>query len=94
MYANLTEKQHYKKTYCEVVMQVSAQTFRKLANELLEKVTDKNDTEHKVWIVLATFCTMQSINDTRYFPGDITLEAERLNNPRENNVQFLQSRSP
>lgn len=73
-------------------MQVSAKAFLKRANELAEKVLDKDKAEHKVWIVLAPFCTKSYIIDARYLPGSTILEAERPTKPGNNNVQFLQGK--
>lgn len=36
---------------------------------------------------------MRYIKDTWYSPGDTTLEAEKLKEPKENSVQLLQSSS-
>lgn len=47
-----------------------------------------------MWIVSVPFFAMSYINDARYIPGETTLEIEKANKPRENNVPFLQSTSP
>lgn len=44
-------------------------------------ITEKNESEHKLWRVPASFCSMRFIKKARYLPGDHTLEAGRLNKP-------------
>lgn len=79
--------------YREYVMHVTAKSFQKLTSVLPEKVVDKEAIGLKVWIVPASCCSMPYINDARYLLGDSTLETERLNEPRDNNLHFLQHRS-
>lgn len=75
MYAILTKKGKKTKTYCEVVMLVSAQILREWANEIPEKVMDKNGTGYKVSVVPATIFAMQFFTDTRYLPAADTLKS-------------------
>lgn len=74
-------------------MQVVAKRLGKWANEVLEKVMDKDGDDHERWIVAQLVCAMQYINNARYMPGDTTLAAKMLNNSRENNTHFLQGKS-
>lgn len=46
----------------------------------------------EVCIVITPSGAMSYINVVRYFPGDTTFEAERLDNPKENNVPFSHNR--
>lgn len=55
---------------------------------------DKYEVEHKMRIVSAPFCSTQYFNIARHLSGDTIEEAERLTEPRGNNVQFLQCKSP
>lgn len=74
-------------------MQVTAERFRKRAKERLEKVVDKEGIKHNVWKVPAPCCYMRFTNDASYCFGDTTIEDERLNKRKENNVQFCKVNS-
>lgn len=52
-------------------------------------VAAESENEDEVWIGPALFCAMRSLNDAKYFPGDIPLEIESFKKPRKNNVRFL-----
>lgn len=62
-------------------MLLTADTFRKLENDLSEKFMDKERIGHKLWKVPARFCALQYVNDARYLPRDTTLEIVKLNKP-------------
>lgn len=79
--------------YGEGVLKRTAKTFRKCANELSEMVTNGDQVEYEVWTVPVPYFATRYINHPRYFPGDISMEAERLNKAIKNIVQFLQSGS-
>lgn len=55
---------------------------------------DKDEFEHKVWMVQEQFYAIRYIIDARYLLGGSTIRAERLNIPEENTVQFLQGSAP
>lgn len=74
-------------------MRVNAESFQKQANALPEKTNGSDGVEHKVWVVRAPFWAMWYNSDARYFPRDATLDADGLNKPRQNKVQFQQGKS-
>lgn len=82
------------KKYGEAAIQVTAEMFGKCANELQEKVMEKDGAEQNAWILSATFCSTRYRTEGRYLVGYSTLEADQLNKPRETKVQFFQRRSP
>lgn len=75
VYTDLTNERHNTKTYGKA-MKVTAKTFWKWENELLQKIMDKDGVEQKVW--MTKFSGNRYINDARYLPGDITLQATWL----------------
>lgn len=52
-YPNTIKEWQTMKTYRKCVMQVTAKTFRNLANELQEKLVGKDKVAYKVWIASA-----------------------------------------
>lgn len=68
--------------------------FRKQTDELLTKVSDKDGNEHMVWMIPAPFCATRYTKDSRKIFKENTLVFERVRQPLENNVRFLQSASP
>lgn len=56
--------------------------------ELLERLKDGEGIAHEEWMDTAPHCAMQYFNDTKHFPGDTLLEAERMNKRRKYNVHF------
>lgn len=78
------------KKYGEGVVKVTDNTFRKWTNELSEFVTHRDGVDNKVWIVIAIFCAMRNINNAKNWLGGTTQKTERLTEPREINLQFLQ----
>lgn len=70
------------------------ETFRKLANELNERVTEKHGVVHKIWIVHVPFCAVRYLNDARYLLGNTTQNSGNWQDLRQNSVKFLQSKSP
>lgn len=68
------------------MIQVTAESFRKQANDPQEKVVEKDGIERKVWIAATPLCAIQDINKARYFPGITTSSTERFKKPGENNV--------
>lgn len=89
VYADQTRTKQWTKKYCGRAIEVTIEGFRKWANQLLEKVNDRDGNEHTIWTVPSLFCAIKCINDARYFPGGNTPDAERWRNPKEKNVQFL-----
>lgn len=76
---NLTTERCKRNIYEEGVMKVTTETFRKLRKELPVSVVSKDEIEYSVWTVPAPLCAVRYINDARYLPEEITLEADRLN---------------
>lgn len=64
--------------------------FSKFAFKVPEKYLDCRGKERSSWIVLACFCCVQFINDSRYFSVHKAMEFERHTQPRESIVSFLQ----
>lgn len=89
VYAYLTMESEKTKTCAEGVMHVVAEKFQKWAIELPEKEMGEDGVEHNLCIAPAPVFSMQYINSARYLLGDNSLEAERLNERKENHVQFL-----
>lgn len=71
VYVNLTKERYKTKTYREGVMQVTAQTFWKLVNNLPEKVMKKDGIRHKALVVPAPFFALQYISDACFLPGTV-----------------------
>lgn len=92
VYFNLNKERRKTKTYEEVLMQVSTETFRKYANEVQEKKVDKDGIDRRVSVVPAPFRAMRDSNDATYVPAGTTQQSKRLNKRAGNNVQFLQGR--
>lgn len=65
------------KTYEEGVIQATAEQFHKWANELTQKVMDKDGIDEIAWISSAPFRTMRYIKSSTYLSEDTTLETER-----------------
>lgn len=61
-------------------------------NLLLEKISDRNEIEHKAWLVQLHFCAMRDAKDVRYLREDLTFVIEKLEKPRKNELHLLQSR--
>lgn len=72
---------------------MTTETFLKCANELLNKFIHKVVIARKVWIAPSTFWAMPYLNNARDLRGGTTLEAETLNEIRENNVHLSQDGS-
>lgn len=88
VYADLGQELQSTKRYGEGYMEVTAESFRKWALDLNEKVSDSKGQTHSVWVVPAPFCAMRYINDPRYLQGDkAKLETRRVS-PRRANVEF------
>lgn len=64
--------------------------FPTWAKKVPEKFLDDDGIENKMWIIPAPIFVLPYINYTNCISGDSTLEAERLNEAKKNNVQFLQ----
>lgn len=94
VYASLAQERHKTNKYGERVVQMTAETFQRLANELSKMVVEKDVIEHNVSKAAVLFCSTLYINDARHFPGETILETERWKKPGENNVQFCQGKSP
>lgn len=94
VYASLTRKRHGTKTRVQRVMPVTVETFRKWANKLPQKVTDKHGFDHKVCIVPVSFCAILVTSDERCFLGVTRLNIERWKNLRQNNFKVLHRKSP
>lgn len=90
----MRNERHKKRTYVESVRHVTAETFQKWSNNVAESVVNNDGAEQEVLKLPALFCAIRYINDAKYFQGDATVEAERLNKQEENNVQFLQRKAP
>lgn len=54
----------------------------------------KDGIDRRIWIVPAPLCATLYINNDRYLPGYTTLESERLEEQKKNNVQLLKGKSP
>lgn len=52
------------------IMKLTKDIFPKWASRLHEKVHDRDNVEHNMWIVAVPFCAMLHINYRGYFPGD------------------------
>lgn len=59
VHAHLTKQRHYTKTYGERVVLVTAETFLRWANEVLEIVTNKERPENYYLLVSIAFNTMR-----------------------------------
>lgn len=68
-------------------MLVTAKTFPKVANELHEKLTNKEVTRNDSKIVKVSCSSLRFINDYWYRPGGTTLEVESMIGPWEDYVQ-------
>lgn len=78
VYPNLTKARQTMETSGEGMMQVTSKTFRERANELLEKVTDNEGDQHKMWVEPVSFCVMLYISDARNLREDTMRETEKL----------------
>lgn len=58
VYENVTRLQQSGRVYGEHVMSVTAQTFKRLANKLPAKATDRPGKEDNVRVVRGLFCAM------------------------------------
>lgn len=88
VYWYMTPERNVMKTYGETAMLETAETFQVRVSGLPGRLASKNKNENKVQIVLAAVCVMRYSNSTRDFPGETTLETEKLKKPRENSVRF------
>lgn len=78
VFENLTMEGQKAKTYGEGVVQVTAESSRKWANDISKKIVSKDESEQKLWIVPALFYVMLYINDVRHSRGDQSLKVEML----------------
>lgn len=89
-YENVTKKNYKTKTYARGkgwgVMRVYTEVSGKCVDELLEKVLDKNGIARRVWIVPTPICAMEDINDARYLRVGSTLQTEKFEKRKDNNV--------
>lgn len=69
-------------------MPVTAETSRRLANDLEARLMDKKQIKHEVWAVPEPFRAMQYISNARYMTGNTILQRDRLKKPKKNNVRF------
>lgn len=74
-------------------MIVTRERFQKLANHLCEKVVDRDNVEHDLWMESAPFCAMQYINDGRCLPVDEALQSECVRNVCKTNEEFYKKTS-
>lgn len=74
-------------------MEVTAETFRKCAVQLEEKVADSKVQEHCVWVVPAPFCAMWYISDPQYLEGDKEGTESGGERARKANVGFKSSKT-
>lgn len=65
-----------------------AEIFTNFANELKHKRIGIIRMEHRVQIAAAHFCLMLYVSDSRYLPGETTLQTEVLKRARKSNVEF------
>lgn len=75
-------------TYGERFMGATKATFQIWANHLHNKVVERDNIEHDMWIVPAPFCAMPNINGCGHLPGNEDQEMNRVKNMLKNNVEF------
>lgn len=73
-------------------MGAKTKTSQKWANSFNEKIVDKDNIDHNVWIVSAPFGDMPYIDSREYLPGEEPPELEHVNNERIYNVELYHTR--
>lgn len=71
---------------------MALQIFQKWSNELPERVTGKHDIHRKACIVPSLFWATWYLDNKRCFPGDCRPNRRRLQNTKQNNIKFLQTK--
>lgn len=88
VYSNLGQESQSTNKFGVVYLQVKAESFRRWSVRLDNKVCDKDERSHSVWVVPALYCAMRYIKNPRYLPGDkCKLDVRRII-PRTANVHF------
>lgn len=94
MIADLSYNQFTTMGQAEHIMEGRRETLQRWTNRLHEKVVEKDNLVHKVWIIPISFCRMRHTNDVHYMPGDEAPEVGCVQRLRKTYVEFYQTRSP
>lgn len=94
VFTNMISRKYTTMKYGENPLEVTREMCEKWANRLYEKVINRENVQHDVWIVPALFQATHYINAGFHLPADGTSEVERILRVWNNYAEYYQRLSP